>query len=135
MIKFNVSEAIEGKPKSNSLKINRANKRILGKLTLFGFIDKDTEQQIIYCPSLDVTGYGETESKAIEMIKFSISEYFDFLMNLSTKKMQEELRDIGFAQVRNKTKDFSKSYVDIDGQLQNFNAVGDKIKRFTLEAA
>lgn len=135
MSKFNVFEIIEAKPHNDSLRISRAQKRIVGHVTLVGFIDKDTEQQIIYCPSLDATGYGETEAKAMEMIKFSISEYFKFLVGLSTKKMEEELRSIGFAHVNNKTKEFSKASVDIAGQLQNLNAVDNKIKRFTLEAA
>ena len=135
MSKFNIFEAIEGKPDNDSLRINRANRRIVGNLTLVGFVDKDTEQHVIFCPSLDATGYGETEAKAMEMIKFSIAEYFQFLVNLSTKKMDEELRNTGFGHIKNKTKEFSKAFVDIDGQLQNLNAVDDKIKRFTLEAA
>lgn len=135
MINFTINKEIEANPSNDLLKINRAHSRISGGLTLAGYIDKDTEQHIIYCPSLDTTGYGETEAKAIEMIKFSISEYFKFLIDLSIKKMDEELRSIGFTHVKNKTKEFSKASVDINGQLQNLNALDNKVKRFTIQAA
>lgn len=132
---FKVFESSNIKPENESLRINRAQRRIDANLSLMGFVDKDTNQQIFYCPALDVTGYGENESKAIEMIKFSIAEYFKFLLSLSVKKMEDQVRLRGFAHVKNKTKEFSKSFVDIDGELQNFNAVDDTVKRFTLEAA
>lgn len=135
MSKFSVFEKSKDKSENDYIRINRSQGRIVGNVTLVGFIDKDTRQQIMYCPSLDATGYGETEEKAMEMIKFSISEYFSFLIQLSTKNMEAELRNAGFTQLKNKTKEYSKAFVDIDGQLQDLNAVDNKLKRFTLEAA
>ena len=69
---------VEGNPKDqiDSLRIkrNKSKGHINGFMTVFKFQDKDTNQFISYCPSFDLSGYGETEDKAVEMLKFSVSE-------------------------------------------------------------
>lgn len=52
------------------LRVNKSVKKINGILNVLRFKDKDTLQFIAYCPSLDITGYGENENKASEMLKF-----------------------------------------------------------------
>ena len=123
------------KGKADSLRINRSAGKIHGFMNVFKFQDKDTKQMIAYCPCFDITGYGETENKAVEMLKFSISEYFNSLIKLSQKQMESELTLLGWKHKKLQNKEYSKAYVDIDGQLQNLNAVDNKVERLTLETA
>jgi len=106
--------------------------RIAGTMNGLGFRDADTGQFICYLPSVDISGYGETEEKAIEMAKFSLSEYFSYLMTLSVKKRDSLLFSLGWKHERMKNKEYSKAFVDGGGQLQDFNAVEGKVERLTL---
>ncbi|MBK7306852.1 MAG: hypothetical protein IPI88_07260 [Chitinophagaceae bacterium] len=82
-------------------------------------------------PSLDITGYGETRERAIEMLKFSILDYFESLIKLPSKQIEAELHKFGWKQNKLRHKQYSKAYVDINGELQNFNAVDNKVERLT----
>lgn len=110
------------------------NKVIHGQINLHKFKDKDTDQYVYFSPSLDVSGYGETEALALEMIKFQISELFSYWTELPLKKREQELQKMGWKKAWLKNKDFSKVFVDGDGVLQNFNAVDNKVERVTLVA-
>ncbi len=118
-----------------TLRVHKSVGKIIGFVSFFRFRDKDTNQFITFCPSLDLTGYGENELKALEMLKFSINDYFNYLINLSPKEIEKELRLHGFTHDKIKNKEYSKVFVDINGDLKNFNAVDDKVERLTLEAA
>ena len=107
---------------------------ISGTMTVFRFRDKDTRQIIHYAPSLELTSYGNDEAKSIEMLKFSISDFFDYLMSMAPKKREKELTDLGWKQNTLKNKEFSKSYVDINGELKSLNAVADEVEILTLQA-
>jgi hypothetical protein len=117
----------------DNLHINKNN--VTGNLNAVEFQDADTKQFIIYFPALQISGYGETAEKAIELAKFSINEYFGYLNSLSPKKREIELRLNGWEFNKFRNKDFSKVYVDGEGELQNFNAVEGKVKHLTIEAA
>ena len=110
-------------------------RRVTGSVTLFKFKDADTNQFVYFMPTFDITGYGETEEKALEMAKFSLNEYFLYLTRLSNKKRDAELSALGFKRERLRQKEFSKAIVDVNGELQNFNAADGKVERLTLEAA
>ncbi len=110
-------------------------KNVTGHLNAFEFQDADTKQFIFYFPALQISGYGETREKAFELAKFSISEYFSYLHSLSTKKREAELSSQGWKIDKLRNKEFSKIYVDEEGELQNFNAVEGKVKHLTIEAA
>lgn len=117
------------------VKVNRSKRRITGVMNVLRFQDKDTNQYLAYCPSFDISSYGETKDKATEMLKASIDSFFSHLLSLSVKKMDEELRELGFLHVKDKTKEFSKAYVDINGEMQELNALNDEIEHLQLEAA
>lgn len=119
----------------DSLHININSGRINANLSAFKYRDKDTRQIVFYIPSLELTSYGATEEKAAEMIKFSIDDYFSFLISLPTKKLQAELSSLKWKHNTLKNKEYSNAYVDVSGQLKNLNAVGDKVERLTLVAA
>jgi len=120
--------------KKDTLRISRKGNRFAGHLTLFKFIDRDTKQTVVYTPSFDISGYGETMEKALEMLKFSIDDLFENLSSLSINKLREELAKYGWKKDALRNKEFSKAFVDIDGSLKNFNAVDDKVERLSLVA-
>ncbi len=111
------------------------NNNATGHLNALEFQDADTKQFIIYFPGLERSGYGETREKAFELAKFSISEFFSYLTSLSKKNMEVELRSRGWQLDKFKNKEYSKVYVDGEGELKNFNAVEGKVKHLTIEAA
>lgn len=104
-------------------------------ICVYNFIDKDTKQFVAYSPALDISGYGETEEKAQEMMKFAIEDYIKYLTNLSIKEREKELYNLGWKKDRLKNKDYSRLYVDINGDLKNFNAEEGSIKKQKLQFA
>ena len=124
------------KNEKDSLHINTTSKRnrVRASLALYKYRDKDTRQIVFYIPSLQLTSYGADEKKAFEMIKFSMDDYFQFITNLSAKKIEVELLSLGWKRNTLKNKDYSSVYIDIKGELKNFNAVGDNVERLTLVA-
>lgn len=120
------------KPGNDTLNINKNAGRVYFSLAALRFRDKDTRQIVIYIPSLELTGYGATEEKAEEMINFSLQDYFEYLVSLSSKKISSELEKSGWKHDALKNKEFSKAYVDETGELKNFNAVANSVERLTL---
>jgi hypothetical protein len=120
---------------SDSLKINKRAGNVSGSLTAIRFRDKDTRQIIIYIPALELTGYGATTEKAELMINFSMEDYFEYLLSMPSKKINAELEGLGWKHNAYKNKEYSKSYVDVNGELKNFNAVADTVEQLTLVKA
>lgn len=104
-------------------------------ICVYNFVDKDTKQFVAYAPALDISGYGDTEDKAVDMMKFAIENYIDYLTDLSAKERDKELASLGWKKDRFKNKDFSRAYIDINGELKNFNAEEGSVKRQKLEFA
>lgn len=122
-------------PDTIRIKRTKASGQVKGFMNVLKFQDKDTKQFISYCPCFDLSGYGETKEKALEMLEFSVKEFFHYLLSLSPKQMQAELNSLGWKQNKISHKEYSKAFVDVNGNLQNFNAVGDKVERMVLSAA
>ena len=123
-----------GPPTDEQLHINLAKGKIDGLLHALKFVDKSTLQHVAYIPSLELSGYGETEAQALEMLKFSLDDFGSYMSKLSQRKINEELVKLGWQKTMF-NKDFSKAYIDINGQLQNFNAVDNKVEILTLQTA
>ncbi len=109
-------------------------KRFKGFLMVMRFIDKDTKQIVLYAPSFEVSGYGETEDKAFEMLKNSLDNTFSYLSNLSLDDLRTELNKLGWRKNRLRNKDFSRLTVDEDGNLNGLNAENNKVERLALVA-
>ena len=120
----------------DSIWISHSRDRHIIKLTanMLRFRDKDTRQIIFYIPSIDISGYGENEDKAMELLNFSVNEYFSYLRGLSQKMLDKELLSFGWEKTKDKKKEFSKSFVDGDGNLRSFNAVAGEVERLTVQA-
>jgi hypothetical protein len=124
----------KGKIGNDTLKIDSSKMQIKAQLSAFRFIDKDTLQHIIYMPSLEISAYGETPQKAEEMLTQTINDFFDFLVSLKPPMIQQELSKLGWSNNRMFKKQFSKAFVDINGELKNLNAVDDKVERIAVVA-
>lgn len=129
---FKISKVIR---KEDFLHINHSKKRITASLTRFVFRDKDTNLYVSIIPSLSLTGYGATKKKAYEMLKFSLDDYNTFLINLSPNKMAGELKRLGWIKNKLKNKDYSRAYVDINGELKEFNVIEETIESDQLTFA
>lgn len=58
--------------------------------------------KIIYCPAIDVSGYGLTDEEAEESFKISLSEFFRYTINKGT--FDDELRRMGWIIPKSKHK-------------------------------
>lgn len=126
---------VSGKKNANdTLRVNHKAGKINGRLGLFKYRDKDTRQLVLYIPSLEITSYGADDKKALEMLKFSVNDYFDLLFSMPAKKRELELSNLGWKHSPLKNKEFSKAYVDLSGKLKNLNAVADEVEALTVEA-
>lgn len=121
---FNIGHKMKMVPDMQILHINRNTQKISWNAKGIKLKDKDTRQIVIYIPSFEITGYGSTEKKALEMLKSATEGFFKHLMHLSVKEMNAEIVKLGWKQNRLKKKDYSNAYVDIDGDLKDFNAEG-----------
>ena len=88
------------------LKVSRKgnNTNIKGSVIGFQFTDKETESIVIYVPSLDISGYGQTVTKALEMVQFSINSYMQELCKLPLKSIHQELFKLGWSKQKFHTK-------------------------------
>lgn len=130
---FSELRVLDAKLSKETLHIDKKKEQIKVALTAFRYIDKDTRQFVIYMPALEISAYGADPKKAEEMLKFSLDEYFKFLINLKPVKLEQELSALGWKKGLFK-KNYSKIYIDSDGELKNFNAANNKVERLTLVA-
>jgi len=88
---------IEGKATGS---ISFGHHRFDVSLDLIIFLENDT--QIVYCPPLEVYGYGNDEKEAQESFKISLAEFFKYCTNKNTLRM--ELKRLGWQMKKSKTK-------------------------------
>ncbi len=62
-------------------------------LMLFYFIDENGTH-IVYCPHLDLSGYGTTEVEANTSFDYSLGEFFDYTLKKNTLK--QVLSELGW---------------------------------------
>jgi len=106
---------------------------VTASISVFKYQDKNTKQFIIYIPSLEISGYGETKEKATLMAQQSVAEYLLSLAKLSQKQVEKELSSLGWKHNKVGNKDYSKSYVDLSGELKDF-AVNENVEQELLTA-
>ncbi len=108
---------------------------VSAQLTIYKLIDKDTKQVVLYNPSLQLSGYGDTEKQAFDIIRFNLDEHSKYLTNLSYSNLQKELMKLGWKKDPFRGREFSNAYVDLDGKLQEFNAEENSVERLSLTTA
>ena len=69
-----------------------ANKQVEVKLSLIIF--EDSGSQVVYCPALDVYGYGVTEKEALDSFKVCLGEFLKYTLNKGT--LHSEMAKMGW---------------------------------------
>ncbi len=131
--RYELTEAI-GKEEL-SVNVGGRRKQIKATVNVFRFIDKDTKQYVLYIPSFEMSGYGETPKKAEEMIEFVIKDWLTYLKDLPVEKIQKELSNLGWKKSGLFNEQYSHTYVDDEGKVKEMNADNDTIERLSLTAA
>lgn len=108
---------------TETLHINQKKKVINMALKQFQF--KDGATHILYAPALNFSAYGETQEKAMEMMKDIIHDYFDSLISLKPEELEIELSKYGWHRSIFRKKFENKVHVDIQGILRNFELPSD----------
>ena len=75
-------------------KSKRVPKTIRGRLVVFTLNDNKFIVKLI--PSLNISGYGETESEAESMLKEILGDYFESIIKLRKDKLIRELSRYGW---------------------------------------
>lgn len=77
---------------------------------------------IVYCPALDVSGYGETEEEAKKSFKLSLGEFFTYTLNKKT--FRSELQRMGWSLRKSKYKPIHPpSFTELLSKNQNFSRI------------
>ena len=118
--------AINPKPKSeNDFLIIRPSEHKI-RMSIRVYKIKDHNHFIQYIPSLNLSGYGDSEGDALEMLKEVVKDYCENLVDLRPELQEAELSKYGFKRERWKRKQFtSRVHVDKKGILQNFELPED----------
>ncbi|MCB9225073.1 MAG: hypothetical protein R2780_01570 [Crocinitomicaceae bacterium] len=74
-----------------------------------------------YAPSIEVSGYGTTAKEAQESFKHNLDVFSEDILNLTSKNRELALFKLGWSKKNRSKKQFSKSYIDKDGVLHNFD--------------
>jgi hypothetical protein len=133
--KITPGKIVQGKPnEEDNLRVNLSKREVKFKARLLKYRDRDTRQIIFFIPSLQITSYGADESKAKEMLDFSIDEYFEHITGLKKAELDKELKSLGWRMVPYAKKQFSSEmFVTSEGELENYNAVADEVEHLTLQ--
>lgn len=99
-----------------TIRINKATVRI----RVIEITGKEGDFFVSLSPSLNVSGYGKTKEESQDSFKANIHLFCEDLMALPKEQREHELNLLGFKQERDHHKNYSKSYVDENGILQNF---------------
>ncbi|MEO7177179.1 MAG: hypothetical protein ABIV51_14650 [Saprospiraceae bacterium] len=86
---------------------------------------KEAEQFVVHLPSIEISGYGDSINEAKNMVDEAVSTFFENLMALDKNEITKELNRMGFKNSQYFKKRFERSYVDSDGDLQNFDIPAD----------
>ena len=96
------------------------------KMSIRVYRIKDHDYIIQYIPSLNLSGYGDSEEDALKMLKEVVRDYCENLVDLKPEMQEAELSKYGFKRERWKRKQFtSHVHVDKKGILQNFELPED----------
>jgi hypothetical protein len=74
---------------------------------------------VFYCPSLNVSGYGNTKEEAHESFDHNIEVFLKDMFVLNLYQRIKYIKSLGWKQDKIFNKQYSKAYIDKDGQLNN----------------
>jgi len=89
------------------------------KLSIIFF--EEDGSRIMYCPALDLSGYGSNENEAIESFKLTLGEYFNYTVNKGT--LAKDLKRMGWT-VKNQNKKMNPpSMLYLLNENKNFSRI------------
>ncbi|TLV03356.1 hypothetical protein [Dyadobacter luticola] len=103
-----------------------------GQLAMFTGTQGDFIVSIV--PSLNVSGYGRTETEALESLSENLDTFFSDFFALEKAERHQELHNLGWSGDFHFEHPLSPSYIDNGGVLKNFD-FPEKVKKTTLQAA
>ena len=80
---------------------------------------KEGDIWVCYSSSLNTSGYGDSKKEAEESFRHNLEVFCEYLLKLKPSLQQKELRSLGWESKKYAKKQFSKAYVDENGELQN----------------
>ena len=72
------------------------------KMNIPIIIFEEDKNQIVYCPALDISGYGSSEAEAKESFETCLSEFFSY--TLHKKTFFDVLKELGWTMKNSKHK-------------------------------
>lgn len=105
--------------KDEFLKIDFKRKSIKGDVVAHSF--EDGGQRVIYIPSLNISGYGNTEDEAKEMVNVCVKDFVDTLFSAPITVAMEEIKSLGWHRDKYFKQRFHAPYVDAEGVLREFD--------------
>ncbi len=81
---------------------------------------KDGDYFVALAPSVNVSGYGKTKEEARQSFGENAETFLLDIMSLDKLQRDKELSKMGFRKEVFKNKNYSKVYIDENGELQNF---------------
>lgn len=104
------------------------------KANLACYTGQQGEFWVSIIPSLTVSGYGKTEKESIKDLNYNATLFCDDLFAVTEAQRRAELNKLGWVLNKMFKKKYSKSYIDENGVLQNFD-FPEKVKKTILETA
>lgn len=121
-------------PKNEFLKINFRKKMVHGNVFAHSF--ENEGKRMIYIPALNISGYGDTEEEAREMVNISIADFLDTLFSAGEAKAMDEIKSLGWTKDKFFPKRYHPPFVDKDGILKEFDlSEGTKIETMSMAVA
>jgi len=85
-------------------------------------------------PSLNISGYGDSEKEAVQDLEYNVEQFCNDLFFLDATNRILELKKLGWTKHQYFKKRYSPAFVDENGVLQNFD-FPKEVKKTILEAA
>ncbi len=80
---------------------------------------KQFDQWVFICPSINVSGYGDTLEDAKASFEYNLQLFMDEFLKLKFIDRKKELKKLGWQQDKFHSKNYSIAYIDKDGILNN----------------
>ena len=68
---------------------------------------KQDKTFLIYCPAIEVSGYGSTENQANELLELNIKTFCEDVLSMPAKEREQFLASLGFIKEKFRNKNFS----------------------------
>ncbi|MCZ2480056.1 hypothetical protein [Aquirufa nivalisilvae] len=98
------------------------------------FSGKQGDYWVSIIPSLNISGYGKTEEDSNEDLNYNVKVFCHDMFAADENSRIQELKKLGWVRGGLLKKQYSKSFIDSDGVLQNFDHPED-VKVSMLQTA